>query len=237
VRFLLIISHHLLIFSAIDKISTMNLPPESNEGSSFVTRNERIALIVIFFVALLYAGWQYYVRSNAKVPLGSDIPSDQGGIVVQVEGAVANPGLVYLPAGSRISDAIEAAGGFSSDADRNVVNLASIVQDGQRIDVPRVNQQSSSAGSGRYNVDIQPVNIPLDSSTGANRSTSGLVNINTSDINQLASLPGIGPELAQRIIGYRTINGGFRQIEDIMQVAGIGEGRFGDIKDLITVGD
>ncbi len=223
----------------------MTHPPEnpdgSNRGIAGLTRNERIALIFFFILTLGYAGWQLISRKPVEVELGEDIT---GGMVVQVEGAVVSPGLVFLPEGARVSDAIDAAGGFTSDADRESVNLAEKLEDGQRVDVPYLNRQSDSGSSnsgGNSGSTFRRMNYPVQGGNGSGENdspnTAGLVNINEANQYELQTLPGIGEALALRIIEYRVVHGAFEKVEDIMQVEGIGDGKFEDIHELITVED
>ena len=127
-------------------------------------------------------------------------PTPKPDIVVDVKGNVINPGVYTLPGGSRVQDAITAAGGFVSEENGETVNLAKILIDGEMIVI------------------------------GKNK-----VNLNTADQEELETLPNIGETLAVRIIEYRKEHGGFYNIEEIMQVKGIGEGKFEELQDLITV--
>ena len=222
-----------------DNMSMMNLPSgndrEQRSGLFTLTRNERIALIFFFVLALGYAGWQYAVQRRAQLNLGEDIPYPSGGIVVQVVGAVEHPDLVYLPHDARVSDAIEAAGGFTSEADTSAVDLTAPLVDGQRIVVPYLDETQESR---RFDND-HAIRIPWPSernSGGSAQEASWPVNINTAGSVELQTLPGIGEQLAERIIEYRMRHGPFRAIEDIMEVEGIGESRFEAIRDKITVG-
>lgn len=212
--------------------------PQPPANSPVITRNERVALLVFFVITLLYAGWQY---SLDRVELGEDIPFGTGGILVQVEGAVESPGLIYLPAGARVSDAVEAAGGLASDADRLKINLAELLEDGQRVIIPGVDDGSVSTNPGRESFQgIQFNRVPIPSGNRSNEPGepgSQKVNINTANTFELQTLPGIGEEFARRIIEYRLAHTAFETIEDIMLVEGIAEGRFEDIRDLITVTD
>jgi competence protein ComEA len=159
------------------------------------------------------------------VPPPTPIP-----IVVHITGAVIHPGVYTLPPGSRVQDAIQAAGGASQDADLEAVNLAGFLEDGSRLSIPR----------------IQPIppteEVPPTpgSSRGGNEaplfpSSDNPININTANQAELESLPGIGPVYAQRIIAYREANGPFTTIEDIIKVSGIGQSTFELIMELITV--
>ena len=146
----------------------------------------------------------------------SDARAQEALIRVYVCGAVANPGVVEIPRGSRVEDALNAAGGFGADAGREAVNLADWVSDGQKLYFPREGEeaQESEAGS---------------------EAGSGLVNINTADVAALCTLPGIGESRARDIISYREANGGFESCEDIMKVSGIKTGAYEKIRDKITV--
>jgi competence protein ComEA len=144
-------------------------------------------------------------------------------LVVEVRGEVLRPGVYTLAIGSRVQDAIDAAGGFSLKADRTSINQAALLEDGQQITVP---------AQGAERVIGNPNLVP-----GATEASGDLININTADLATLETLPGIGPSLAQNIIDYREENGDFSTIEEIMLVPGIGAAKFAAIQDLITVGD
>lgn len=137
-------------------------------------------------------------------------------LYVYVCGAVNHPGVVVLEQGSRVEDALEAAGGFSETADRNYVNLAARVADGEQLYFPTEEEALVPEGQNRT-------------------AGSGLVNINTADAALLCTLPGIGESRAQDIIAYREENGGFQTEEDIMKVSGIKTGAYNKIRDKITV--
>lgn len=144
-------------------------------------------------------------------------------VVVHVAGAVARPGVVELTVGSRVIDAVEAAGGGLSDADLDRLNLAAKIVDGERVLVQRVGEPPESAPA----VAGTPAASP-----GA---MAGPVNLNTATVEQLDTLPGIGPTLAAAIIAERDRRGGFRNVNELRDVRGIGEKRFADLRDLVTV--
>ena len=146
-------------------------------------------------------------------------PPTEAPLMVSVSGKVIQAGLYALPPGSRVNDAIQAAGGFSDEADTHMLNLAEILQDGEQIDVPGISPTPPSEGVTR------PANP-----------ASSLVDINSATLEQLDSLPEIGPKTAQDIIDYRNLNGLFSQIEDILDVPGIGQVTFDKIKNLISAG-
>jgi len=146
-------------------------------------------------------------------------------IVVHVAGAVATPGVVELSAGSRVIDALEAAGGAAADADLDRLNLAAKVADGQRVLVQRVGDPPAGAtatGDGA-------------GTSGESSTASGLVNLNTATQPDLEALPGIGPALAAAILAEREQRGGFRSIQELRDVRGIGEKRFAALADLVSV--
>ncbi len=150
-------------------------------------------------------------------------------LVVHITGAVQSPGVVSLPAGSRLKDAIENAGGLKPEADTQALNLAAFVEDGQRIFIPSqgsVDSPELEPASRAQGIELPEPGMPT---------AAGPVNINTATQDELESLPGIGPAIAQRIILYRETNGAFTSIEDIQKVEGIGQKKFEAIMYLITV--
>lgn len=147
---------------------------------------------------------------------------------VHIAGAVVRPGVYELPEDSRVLDAVEAAGGFVAEADKTAINLAAIVEDAERLDIPFVAGFEPEEDSGF---------VVVTEGTPSSLAGEDLVNINTASLDELDTLPGIGPTTAQRIIDYRNDNGPFGIIEDIVNVSGIGPATFDEIKDLITVGE
>lgn len=162
-------------------------------------------------------------RQPQGKPVELQPPPTPGPVLVHVGGAVVNPGVYRLPHDSRVYQAIEAAGGLTAEADVRTLNQAAELEDGVALFVPAVNQEIPA--------EFSPGEIPP-----AQRSMPDLlVNINTASLEELESLPEIGPELAQRIIAHRSENGPFRSIEAIQDVPGIGVTIFGRIQGLITV--
>ena len=151
----------------------------------------------------------------------SDTPIVEKTIFVHVEGAVAAPGLFELSEGSRVYDAIQAAGGFTEDARHDAVNLARVLTDGEQIIVPTTQTDGGS--------DTTPA-------TAASPGTAGKVNINTVDAATLDTLPGIGASTAAKIVADREANGPFKTIEDLKRVSGIGDKKFSQLEGCITVG-
>ena len=148
-------------------------------------------------------------------------------VYVDVDGAVARPGVYRLKDGARVSQVIDAAGGLTAEADVTGLNRASKITDGQKIYVPTVGEQQAAAAVG--GAESSAATTP-----GAG-SSSGLVNINTASAAELQTLSGIGPSMAQSIIDERTKNGVFTSVDDLMRVSGIGEKKLAKIKDYICV--
>lgn len=147
-------------------------------------------------------------------------------IIVHVTGQVKNSGVVSLEEGARVVDAIYSAGGETVDADLNKLNLAYILNDGDKIYVPKKEDSQTeyiTSGAGE--------NV---SSSNAQSSDSKIININTATVDELSTLSGIGKAIAERIVAYRMQNGKFENIEDIKNVTGIGDSKFNNIKDEIT---
>jgi competence protein ComEA len=145
-------------------------------------------------------------------------PVTPGSIVVQIDGAVATPGLVTLPVGSRLADGIDAAGGLAANADVTRLNMAARLGDGDQVNIPTL-QPTSASGSPEAVSD-----------------SDGLVNINTATVDQLVQLPGIGPVIAQRIIDFREFYGPFTSIDQLDEVSGISPDMVDDLRPLVTVG-
>lgn len=141
-------------------------------------------------------------------------------IQIHVVGAVRTPGVYALLPGSRIVDAVEAAGGFTQDADAERVNLADFLQDGEQLRIPQVGLELPASPT------------PLSS---ASRMEGGLVNLNTASVAELEALPGIGPTYAERIVSYREEHGPFESCEQVKDVRGIGEVCYEQIVPHITI--
>ena len=184
--------------------------------------------------------------SDVDIDNGSEAVSDkemqQAMIYVDVCGAVANPGVFQLVAGSRVFQAIEAAGGYLPEAALTCVNRAGVLTDGQQL---YILTQEEMERQGRDPVEMAGASDgQMNGSAGTGQNTGmtaqvqqdNRININTADEAQLTTLTGIGATRAQAIIAYREENGPFAAIEDIMNVQGIKEGTFAKIKDEIVVG-
>ena len=205
-----------------------------------------VAIAVVGIVAALIGGL-FWLRSRpAEVDLGPPIattvsagsapvaaasgdpgtaagPSAAATMLVHVAGKVRHPGVVELAAGSRVIDAIEAAGGVRAGTDLTTLNLARLVMDGEQILVGVPGVGGMVAGG------------PSAPASGDGGAVAGPVNLNTATALQLEELPGVGPVLAQRIIDYRTANGGFHSVEQLREVTGIGDARFQELASKVRV--
>ncbi len=197
-------------------------------------------VVAILIVSVLVCGSVYYVKSNSKedtIILEKEQTEQLQTQIVETEtvettkeeiidykvyvcGYVNSPKVVTLKKGSRVVDAVELAGGVSSEADINSVNFAAFIEDGQKIYIPKEGETVDKIEFTEQNNSIE---------------NNSLININKADISQLQLLPGIGETIAQYIIDYRLQNGDFKSIEEIKNVSKIGDKTFEKIKDRITV--
>lgn len=138
-------------------------------------------------------------------------------IIIHVYGCIMDEGVYHLTSGARVYEVLELAGGYKPGASKGYVNLARFLEDGESIYFPSVEEEEELA-----QVEVQSID-------------DGLTNINSATVDQLIDLPGIGEAKARSIIAYRTMNGDFMQIEDIMNVSGIKESLFMTIKDMIRI--
>lgn len=165
-----------------------------------------------------YAGWQA-------------MPSEGGAAVVHVAGAVREPGVYVLPAGARVWDAVEAAGGAAADAQLAAVNLAAPVADGDQVYIPRKGE-SAGGGSGAAGGAARGGG---GSGAGGSGPASGKVDVNRAGPEALEALPGIGPELARRIVEERETHGPFRSVDDLSRVSGIGPKKLEALRPFVVI--
>lgn len=193
-------------------------------GSTGVRALAVVAVVVAVFAAVL--AWRSRPDLEPLAPLsteadlvGPSMTNSGATVVVAVSGLVHRPGLVRLPAGARVADAIDAAGGALPGTDLSMINLARKLTDGELIVIgPAASAVPAATGGG-----------------GGGGGDGGLVDLNTATLTQLQTLPGVGPVLAQRIIDFREQHGGFRTVADLRKVSGIGDARYNDLKARVTV--
>ncbi len=204
-----------------------------------VTRRQVLLVVILAAIACVFAAVQAFqhrarvtdvpVPFTVSTPAASTSPVAGAGptaaalVVVHVVGRVARPGLVRLPIGARVKDAVTAAGGAARGADLSTLNLARVLTDGEQVVV-------ADRSSGSVTASTPPPNGATGPSSG-----SGLVNLNSATLEQLDGLPHIGPVLAQRILDFRTEHGRFSSVDELNEVSGIGEKTFADLKPLVTV--
>lgn len=168
--------------------------------------------------------------SSGGATSGGDT-AGSGQIVVDVDGAVAHPGLYKLPADSRVQAALAAAGGLSPQADVHRINRAAKLHDGQKLYVLSQGESTPPlAASSGQGCEGQACTSAEGGVAGSDAEGQVLVNINTANAAQLTQLPGVGPAIAQKIIDYRTTNGSFTSVDDLTKVPGIGAAKLAQIK-------
>jgi competence protein ComEA len=200
------------------------------ERLSALSRAELVALICVVAITLAGAG-TWYLRSLPKpvevrasperppAPAPGATPSPAAMLLVDVAGWVRRPGVYEFTEGSRVIDAVQAAGGARPGAFLQGLNLAAPLVDGTQIIVPK---------------EGVPV-APVGSDVGGGPSTGGLVNVNTATAADLETLPGVGEVIAQAIVDYRTENGPFGSVDELLDVSGIGDTTLENIRELVTV--
>lgn len=213
-----------------------------------LNKNQIIIIIVIGILFILVIGmYMYTTYSQKTIDLEDSFYEEENSeksekktmenekeleeIMVHIAGEVNEQGVVQVKMGSRIIDVVEEAGGFTQNANVEKVNLAYIVEDGQKITIP--NNENIEDNDFSYVSKESGDNI-VEKSVNE-KGENDMVNINEATQTQLEELPGIGPSTALKIMEYRKENGDFKQIEDIKNVNGIGEAKFDKIKDYISV--
>jgi competence protein ComEA len=199
-----------------------------------ITRKQAIVLAAVLVLVLFLFGRQLGQGSTpsspAVQPLGADAASPASALpkpksastelVVQVVGAVRQPGLYRLPAGSRVADAVRRAGGPSRRADTQLINLAAPLSDGIQVIVPR-----KGAGSS--------VGAPAGAAAGGGQ-PAGPVHLNSASLEDLEALPGVGPVTAQKILDYRQQHGPFTSVDELDAVPGIGPAHMAQLRDRVA---
>jgi competence protein ComEA len=205
------------------------------ERLSALSRAELIGLVALLCLTLGGAGL-WYVRSLPKpvavtagpsassgpAPAASSSPSPAVVLLVDVAGWVRHPGVYEFEEGARVIDAIDAAGGARSGALLQSLNLAAPLTDGTQILVPKEGDQG-----------VTPPTAGSGSSGGA--VAGALINVNTASATELEALPGVGEVIAQAIVDYRTENGPFASVDQLLDVSGIGDATLENIRELVTV--
>lgn len=192
---------------------------------------QQLVIYALAVVAIALIGARYLKQESADRTAAARAPAHApaklartggGGAYVHVTGAVRRPGVYRLPAWARLDLAVRRAGGAARGADLEGVNLAAKVSDGQQVVVPRKGAGGTLAGS-------------AGAVAGAGSAAAGPVSLNNATPEQLDQLDGVGPATAQKILEWRKEHGGFRSIDDLKQISGIGPKRFEALKDKVRV--
>lgn len=205
------------------------------------SNQEKITIILLLIVIIVGVGIVLYKNINSEDNFIINSPSvisensptiqiEIPSVIIHIAGAVKNPGVYQLESTDRIIDAVKIAGGASEEANLDLINLAALLKDGQKIIIPY--KTYSETGE---EINTNTYNYVASAYSSSPVSTSVKININTANTNMLQTLPGIGPVLSERIIEHRNQNGLFGMIDDIKDVSGIAEKKYEGIKDQICV--
>ena len=195
-----------------------------------ISRSTALVLASLLLGALVVAGPRL-ARTRAASPSPAVQPApvetvasapQRQVLVVHVVGAVRRPGLLRLPEGARVADAVRRAGGATRRADLSAVNLAAPLVDGTQVLVPR-RVEASAAGAGGAGAEPGPAAAP-----------GGRVSLSSATVEELDELPGVGPVTAEKIVDYRTAHGPFASVDDLDAVPGIGPARLEQLRELVT---
>lgn len=221
-----------------------------------LNRTQKIILLIGLFIAMLLVFLVLYKvyyddepnnNTNEEIIDAENSEQQQsklgilisnGKVVVHVTGEVNTPGVVTLNSGARIWDAIKAAGGETDNADLSNINLAYVIEDGVQIRIPNIKETTDTKNTDAKEIITTGAgsNVIYEEATKDKANTKPeKININTADAAKLQTLPGIGAEMAKKIIEHRKNNGKFKTIEEFKNVPGIGESKFNALKDLIKI--
>lgn len=210
-------------FSAAGGAAVPDLRTRRDPRWAIPPRTALLALVIV--AAVVAVGWMWSASAQPSDPVSVaepratptlELTTDPAApLLVHVVGQVATPGLVELPTGSRVADALDAAGGALPDADLTALNLAAPVQDGAQVRVPAPGEQAPTPAQG-------------------SDAAAGLIDVNRASATELEQLPGVGPVLAARIVADREENGPFGSVDDLERVSGIGPSVLATLRDQAT---
>lgn len=205
--------------------------PEINKKNIIITLVIIVTIIIVIIVTNMTQteeeNEQDWIENEPVLQESTQI--EQKKIKVHITGQVLNNGIVEINEGERIVDAIEQAGGVTEEADLSKINLAYVLQDGQKINIPSIHDKEQEEYV------TQESGKDIITENNLSKKVEKKININTANEQQLQELQGIGESMAKRIIEYRKINGKFKSIEEIKNVSGIGEAKYNKIKEYICI--
>lgn len=172
-------------------------------------------------------------QSRQVVALASTDPVTEVTWSAYLTGAVKNPGVYHIASKSRVYQALNAAGGFAADANKEAINLAAMMEDGIHIHFPRKGERSSTNQEQSFSTSSGLATTVGVKKSGEN--SKNLININTAEQQELETISGVGPKTAQSIITHRETNGNFNRVEDLMLIKGIGAKKYDGLKNFVTV--
>lgn len=227
----------------MDRDTLLQLWGKARYWIAFIGIRRLISAVVSGVVALILV-WLILRPSEppleASIPLAtfpvvatSSLPSI---VTVHVAGAVTSPGVYRLASSARVIDAVTAAGGPTSDADLERINLAQLLVDTEQVFIPgRTTRSAAPTIAPRHRPTTTLATPRTPSQQGSSPTSGGLVDLNTATASELDALPGVGPATAKAIVDYRTSKGKFSRTEDLLNVAGIGPAKLAALRDLVTV--
>ena len=190
--------------------------------------NEKFKIVLVIFIIVIgIILFKIYMNNDVdefvidnnienEIKIEENKKETEKQIVIHVAGEVNNPGIVILKEGNRVIDAINAAGGKTSEADYTNINLASVLEDGQKVYIPNIKEKDEINNKNE-------------------EKNNGKININKANVQELEGLPGIGNSIARSIVEYRNENGSFKSKEDIKNVTGIGDQKYEKIQKYIEI--
>ena len=198
-----------------------------------------IIMIPIFFIGLISLAYFYkdkdeygVIENTTEQSNSADSQTQEDkneeDIYIHITGEVLSPGVIVLPKGSRIIDAIEKGGGVTENADLSKINLVYVLTDGQKLIIPSINDE-------RNEIENNIITNGESNITQGESNGKGKVNINTASQTELETIEGVGPSLANKIIEYRKKNGRYKTIDELKNVSGIGESKYETIKERIEI--
>lgn len=208
-----------------------------------LNKNQKILIVVIVIIIIISISYYSYTKENIEyeelsvINQTNTVNSEEtekeiSKIKVHISGAVEKEGVIELESNSRIADLIEKAGGTKQNAYMKEVNLASKLEDGEKVYIPTKEEYEKDK---KQETATNIVTSNKQELVAGNKQSSSKININTATQEQLDNLPGVGASTAQKIINYRKENGKFKKKEDLKNVSGIGDSKYNQLKDLIEI--